>query len=567
MYSRRDVLGLGFRALALGALAGKGLGRPMLLPPCAPTGALPVRPVIESVPDAPASIQIGGLPFAPGWFGDPWDRDEIPFHRPENMYPGGIPPAVSERVKVAVVGGGLSGLAAAVLLREHRPVVFELRERFGGVSMGERWRGTSYSLGGAYFIAPDPGTFLHRFYRGLGLSPQVRVSPSSDDKIEVRGRIEERFWEGSAVPAHERPAFARYAAMVRYFMEHYPEIPLVPGKNNRWIRELDGRSLKEDVESRLGGPAPDLLMSAIQGYCYSSFGAGWEEVSAASGWNFIAAEEFGRWVLPGGNAGLAQAMMERLSVLEAGTPPGCPPRYLRAGCRVVEVRVDRERVVVVYRDSAGTFRSLEARAVVMACPKFVCRYLMPQLHEDPHRLEDLHRLRTMAYLVANVLLEAPIGLDFYDLFMLREGGFPQGHRVEEFARAIDVVRGDFARRGPRTTGVLTFYWPLPFPSGRMELLAPEDFERVALRLRPELDLALSLLGLDRRAVRQIRLARWGHAMPIADVGLIAEGVCERIREPWRERVFFVCQDNWALPAVETCLLEAEAMRPRIERVL
>jgi hypothetical protein len=536
-------------------------------PPCAPTGASGLRPVIRAIPDAPASIEIGGLPFAPEWLGDPWDRDSIPFHRPENVYPGGVPPPVSERIGVAIVGGGLSGLASAVLLREHRPVLFELHDRFGGVSMGEHWRGTSYSLGGAYFIKPDPGSFLHRFYRSVGLSPSVRVSPPRDDLIEVRGRIERGFWEGSAVPPAERPAFARYAAIVRHYMEHYPDIPLVPGRNNGWIRELDRMTLKEDVESRLGMPTPDLLFSAIQAYCYSSFGAGWEEISAAAGWNFIAAEEFGRWVLPGGNAGLAQAMLERLAPLEANTPRGCPPRHLRAGCRVVEVRVGRDSVVVVYRDAEGVFRSLEARCVVMACPKHVCRYLLPQLHEDPHRMNDLHRLRTMAYLVANVLLEAPIGLDFYDLFMLREGGFPQGTGVEEFARAIDVVRGDFARRGPRSTGVLTFYWPLPYPSGRMELLAPEDFERVALRLRPELDLALSLVGLDRSAVRQIRLTRWGHAMPVAEPNLIAEGVCERIREPWRERVFFVSQDNWALPAVETCLLEAEAMRPRIERLL
>lgn len=561
------MLGYGVRALALGALAGRSAGRVVLAPPCVPTGAGALRPVIRPLGDLPVPVFIGGLPFAPGWSGDWFDRDAMPFHHIENQYPGGVPPAASERVGVAIVGGGLAGLSAGVLLREHKPVLFELHERFGGVSMGEGWQGTSYSLGGAYFITPDPGTFLHRFYRGLGLSPSVRVSPPSDDRYEVRGRIEPEFWSGSAVPAHERPAFERYAALVRYYMDRYPDIPLDPGANNGWIRELDRVSLKQDVEARLGVPVPDLLMSAIQGYCYSSFGAGWEEVSAASGWNFVAAEEFGRWVLPGGNAGLAQAMYERLLPLEAPTPAGCPARRLRAGCRVVEVRVRRDSALVVYKDGGGEFRSLEARCVVMACPKHVCRYILPQLAEEPARLDDLHRVRTTAYLVANVLLSAPIGPDFYDLFMLHEGGFPQGSGVEEFARAIDVIRGDFARRGPRSSGVLTFYWPLPFPSGRSGILGPEAHRAVALRLAPELDLALSLVGLDRSVVRQVRLSRWGHAMPVAEPGLIAEGVCERIRAPFRERVFFVNQDNWALPAVETCLLEAEAMRPRIERVL
>lgn len=567
MLSRREVLGYGVRALTLGALAGRASGRLVMAPPCASTGALPLRPVIEPLPDLPATVRIGGLPFHPAWTGDGFDNDHIPFHRPETNYPGGSPPAPTERVGVAIVGGGLAGLAAAVLLREHQPVLFELQTRFGGVAAGESWRGTSFSLGSAYFITPDPGSFLHRFYRGLGISPAVRVSPATDDKYEVRGRIEPGFWSGSAVPPHERPAFERYAAIVRYYMDRYPDIPLDPGANNDWIRDLDRVSLKNDVEARLGMPVPDLLRSAIQGYCYSSFDAGWEEVSAASGWNFVAAEEFGRWVLPGGNAGLASAMVERLLPLEARTPRGCAPQRLRAGCRVVEVRVGNGSTLVVYRDAGGVFRSLEAACVVMACPKHVCRHVLPQLSEDPARIDDLHRLRTNAYVVANVLLSAPIGLDFYDLFMLREGGFPQGAGVEEFARAIDALRGDFARRGPRSTGVLTFYWPLPYGTGRFSIIAPDAFDRFARRLAPELDLALSLLNLDRSAVRQVRLTRWGHAMPVAEPGLIAEGVCERIRAPWRERVFFVNQDNWALPAVETCLLEAEAMRPLIERLV
>jgi hypothetical protein len=41
------------------------------------------------------------------------------------------------------------------------------------------------------------------------------------------------------------------------------------------------------------------------------------------------------------------------------------------------------------------------------------------------------------------------------------------------------------------------------------------------------------------------------------------GASERLRRPIADRSFFVNQDNWALPAVENCLLDAEFYLPQI----
>jgi len=59
------------------------------------------------------------------------------------------------------------------------------------------------------------------------------------------------------------------------------------------------------------------------------------------------------------------------------------------------------------------------------------------------------------------------------------------------------------------------------------------------------------------------MARWGHSMPIARPRFLVDGVPAELRRPYRGSVFFVNQDNWALPAFETCLLEAQAIAPRI----
>src|SRR5207247_2232174 len=123
-------------------------------------------------------------------------NNSIPFHFIPNYFNGGPPPEPAEDVDVAVVGGGLSGLASAYMLRDHNTVLLELRDRFGGNSQGETWRGTDYSMGGAYFITPDPGSFLESFYHELGLHRLVRVN-DPPDPMELNGVVHDDFWDGA----------------------------------------------------------------------------------------------------------------------------------------------------------------------------------------------------------------------------------------------------------------------------------------------------------------------------------------------------------------------------------
>ena len=580
--SRRQFIATGFAALTAGLIASRAgagfLGAPPQADrrprPCVDTGAQPLAsagPFLH-VPRHPESVMIGGLPFANKWFGDHFPNTRIPFHISENQYPNGKPPEPTEEVDIAIVGGGLSGLTTAYLLRHRNPVFFELHDRVGGSGMGEQWEGIPYSLGSAYFIAPDRGSGLEDLYRRLGVAPIHADSPSTDDPTELGGNVVADFWNGAGLSDIERQAFEQYRAMVMTYVDRYPAIPLDPTADNTWIRDLDSISLKDHIESTLTVPVPRLLETAINAYCFSSFNSGWEGLSAACGWNFIAAEEFGRWVLPGGNAGLIQALWEKLLPLERHTPANCPPRYLRCGSRVVEVRVlGTDRVLVVYKDSTGKFRSLIAKRVVMTCPKHVAKWILTDMRpNDPDRYLTMAEVNTSAYVVANVLLNRPVRTHFYDLFMLRNGEFEQIYDPSNPLRITDVVNGAFALRNhghghnARTSHVLTCYWPLSFGTSRFAIIADDAFEVFANRVAPELDAALNILQLNRSDIKQIRLTRWGHAMPIAKVGLISRGVSEAVREPWRDHVFFVNADNWSLPAVETCLEEALHFAPKIE---
>lgn len=571
MNTRREFLRTGMSAVALGMLA-RGQRAAAAIQPCSETGALPLWSTcpVTNVPLLCDSVTVGGLPFAPTYSGDYFANTNVtPFHRQENKLPGGQPPPPSEEVPLAIIGGGLSGLAAAYMLREFRPIVFELRKKFGGNSEGESWAGIDYSLGGAYFISPDEDSFLDRFYRELGLD-RVRRIDDDEGGAELNGQLRTDFW--SNPDPQFRPAFERYAALVNQMAnDTYPEIPLPEGKNNKWILDLDRRSLKDDITARLGMPVPRILESAIQSYCYSSFDAGWESLSAACGWNFIAAEEFGRWVCPGGNAYVVNELWQRLERLERPRPPWCPGRLLRAGCRIVDLRLTGDgRVQVTYRDKDDNWRSLIARKVVVCCSKHIAKHLIPDIVAlDQPKFEAMWRVESRSYVVANILLTRNTRHDLYDTFLLGDGQYPTNDfDAHLWWRMTDVVDGKFARPHAHPhRGVLTIYWPLPAFESRVRLLLEDTWIAHASQIAPQIAALLPLYGLQPSDVRQVRLARWGHAMPIPRPGMIADGTAELLRRPIQDKIYFVNQDNWLLPAFETCLLEAAHFAPLIAQGL
>ena len=103
---------------------------------------------------------------------------------------------------------------------------------------------------------------------------------------------------------------------------------------------------------------------------------------------------------------------------------------------------------------------------------------------------------------------------------------------------------------------------------RAEVLAENSYQRYRAEFEAQLrDSILPLLKIKPEQVRDLRIARWGHPLPVAAKGLIADGTVDALRAPFKERVFFVEQDNWALPALETSVTEALTWAPEIKKVI
>lgn len=549
--SRRDVL-----ALAGSGAAALLLTRCASLSPPARQAAPPMRPL----PFGPIDRTLGDL--APAAFSG---EEPEPAHsilwEADAFLTAAVPPAATERVPLVVVGGGISGLATAWLLRRHQPLVLERSPRFGGSSRGEAWRGIDYAIGAAYFIRPDAGSPIEGFLDDLALAPRVKTE---EDPVILAGERHDGFWDGDSTPA----GAAQIRRLARHFHavldeaegQVFPEIPVTDPARRPHVDALDRRSFHDYLQEVAGGPLHPHAASVIEHYCWSSLGASMREVSAAAGLNFYASEFGEVCVLPGGNAAVAERLVEQLA---AALPPG----HLRPRCLVADVQAGDDGVLVRWADGNGAVHTVAANAVVLACPKFVAGKIVRDL--EPARLAAIARLRYRAYLVANVLLARGVRHDFYDLFLAGGGTAPYADvaTAAERQRATDVVLATWAKPQPDRT-VLTLYRALPFDGGRAAVWDDNSYAGYRSQFAEQVEREiLPLVGARPGDVVDLRVARWGHPLPVAEVGFIADRLPEALGAPFRDRVFFVQQDTWALPAFETAVTEAILTAPRVARLL
>ena len=509
---------------------------------------------------------ISGLPFSPVWYGDEFPSGGLPFHVPESPRQWAT---LDEHVDVVVIGGGLSGLATARALMLGAPadangsatrggkdwVLFELRSRMGGVASGESWNRIPYSLGSAYFMVPDKGDAFDQLYTDLGVWDHARVDKGTGFQLEYQDAIIQDLCQGCS--PEEQKALQAYQAAVQVFANRaYPNIPWANDRERAYAQQLDQQTFRGAVEQICGRSIPPLLHKSLQAYCYSSFGVGWDELSAAAGWNFIAAEEFGRIVLPGGNAGLATMLWNDL--VRAPLRPNGRAR-MRAGCMVTDIKLVPQGVMLAWRDPTGRTHTMGARHVVYTGPKHVFRHMMQDISEiDPDKSDAMNSVFTVPYVVANVLLNTRVPRDFYDLFLVHDRAFPDSPEACQVDRRItDAVYGGFAvARSHAEADVLTLYWPLPWHTSRFTVVQEAQWRDYATLGAPQIGRMLSVLGMAPHHVECVRLARWGHAMAYAPIGTYSGDLCPTLRRPVADRIWFASQDTWMLPAVETCLTEA-----------
>ena len=313
-----------------------------------------------------------------------------------------------------------------------------------------------------------------------------------------------------------------------------------------------------------GGKLPHQLEVALEHFCWSTYAASTKELSATAGLNFLAREDSPICVAAGGNSRIVERVLEKL--LET-----IPASNFRPRSMAIDVRVEGDGVRVLYADIEGNLHHIKAKAVVMSCPKFVVKHIVHDL--EPERVKAIESLRYRAYMTANVLVKDKLPETIYDVFLTGNGhddhqrDYSNIKKAQAEQNATDFVIANFAAHG-HDFGVMTFYRAFPFDGARQELIQPTSYETYKKKFEQQItDQILPLMKVKPSQVVDLRLTRWGHALPLSWKGVFKDGVPATLRKPFKNRVFFVEQDNWVYPATETGVTEAATWAPEIKKVL
>ncbi|MDQ7823257.1 MAG: FAD-dependent oxidoreductase [Candidatus Eremiobacteraeota bacterium] len=501
---------------------------------------------------------------------------------------------VGEKIDILIVGGGVAGLDTAYYLLTNPRIrekgatvrVFEMDDEPGGTSKEYEWSGIPYTNSAAYFYVPEPGTPDRKLYSEIGVLDAM-VLPSSADKdsviigskgfpdLFVKGRG--KGFEG------EKAAFEKALSFFRHIEENtYPGVPFEPGGpyGKADFTALDRLSMGELIEKggtikagkkvvKVPAPFPPLLCEYIENYCYSSFGCSSYHVSAWQALNWFAAEfsEGGVGVLPGGNGRISTMLARKIESLDAGC--------LKCGHPVVDVAFDEKSrtsaVTVAFREKEGSssYRTYQARFVVMACPLTVTRRILNTELPESVR-QGLGELAYSGYVVANALINSRVFTSYWDTYCLNDYG-TIGKAGESFYRQKpfqDLVNATWAlektleRQGKpsrQDKTVITIYSPHPFDGQRKLLLSDDYMHNLRVRIKDDLLSRLAPQGLKEQAIEKITLARWGHAMLQARPGLLSGGLIDRLQESVASKgIFFAGTEIMGAPTIENCHITARA---------
>ena len=534
----------------------KGLGvMPFLplLPACLPADAGRHRLETDFFSSiSPINRSLGGI--APQVFdGDDFTRPHaILWDKSAYINTLGGLPKPQRKTELAIIGGGISGLLSAYLLRDKNPILLEQASRFGGNAKAVAWYGLKYSIGAAYLVKPKADSAMAKIFNELGIAKDYAIKRGGEGHVLINGRLIENFWQAPSEPAHK----ATYQKLLNYFMSFvneggnpFPDYPTEDIALRQYINKLDTENFKSHLQRIIGSPLPSHLQTLLEHYCFSSLGGSSTEISAAAGINSFAGELEDIAVFPGGNAYIAEALLKRLH-------SGLPDRHLLPDSLVFNVKTQDDGVLVSYIDANNQPQSLLAEQVIMSCPKFVAAKLIDSL--SAKKRAAISAMEYRAYLVANLLINRPIAENDYDLYCLGAGQADVDH-VAAYAKSrgiTDIINANYASPDSGKT-VLSFYQAFPYHGGRAELYAQQAYQHLKSAISAQLsEEILPYYGLNQNNIADLRLTRWGHPLPLPKTGLLAQGIVDALRAPIDQHIFFIEQDNWALPAIETAVAEA-----------
>ena len=412
-------------------------------------------------------------------------------------------PPASARHDVVIVGGGVSGLAAAYRLQHRDFLLLEKEPHWGGNAYAMEYDGCVYGTGSAFTTKDE---YAYRFAKEIGLTPLPVNSP--DGSIIRSEFIPDTWGDGLdklPYPAPVRESFKKFRKEM---------IAIEVEKRGKELFNLPFSDFLKDY--------PQELKQWWDNFGPSNWGAASEQTAA--GLAILSLQEMvgesredDRYTWPGGLGAVTKKLAEVLS-------PNHKNRML-TGATIVAVVPASQEVQVTYMLS-GELRTVAAKAVIMATPKFITRRVIDGL---PQALSDaMNQIRYIPYPVVNLIFDKPVFNRGYDTWC-------PGNTFTDFIVADWVVQKHPGYK--QKFNILSCYTPMP-EQDRSELLTEDGARGIAERVLRDFQKLMPETNVD---PVEVHIYRRGHPMYMSAPRLYTE-IQPLVRRPM-DRVFFANTDS------------------------
>jgi protoporphyrinogen/coproporphyrinogen III oxidase len=435
-------------------------------------------------------------------------------------------PASSARHDVVIVGGGVSGLTAAYRLQHRDFLLLEKEPHWGGNAYAMDYEGSVYATGSAFLTKDE---HAYPFSKEIGLEPLPVNSP---DASIIHGELVLDTWgEGlSKLP---------YSESIREGFKKFKKEMLAIDVEKRG-KELFNKPFSDFLK---GYPAE--LKQWWDNFGPSNWGATSEDTAAALAIGTLRemADESGtddRYTWPGGLGAITKKL--------AGILQAKYKERMVAGATTVAVVSEKEAVQVTYM-VGGELKTVTAKAVIMATPKFITRRIVDGLPEK--QSDAMHQIRYIPYPVVNLIFDKPVFNHGYDTWC-------PGNAFTDFVVADWVIQKQPGYR--QKFNILSCYAPLR-EQDRGQLLNETGARNIAANVLTDFQKLMPGFNVD---PLEVHIYRRGHPLYMSTPGLYTQ-VQPLVRHPM-DRVFFANTDsegpesttNEGIRAAQRAVKEVEA---------